>query len=115
MAASKTSISVFSGQTTTSTSAAKDVSTVYAATLFGDIVVVGTPTAAASFQVQESPDGGTTYYLGPVFSTSLAAGTYDFKYALDPTTDHAKVTFTQQTGGRRRPRPAQSGTPAGGG
>src|ERR1044072_3981453 len=113
MAASKTSISVFSGQTTTSTSAAKDVSAVYAATLFVDIVVVGTPTAAASFQVQESPDGGTTYYLGPVISTNLAAATYDFKYALDPTTDHVKVTFTQQTGGTSSTCTAQIGTVTG--
>jgi hypothetical protein len=73
MAATKAAISVFSGQTTTSTSAAKDVSGVYGATVFVDIVQAGTATTAATYQVLESPDGGTTYYNGPVFPVGLTS------------------------------------------
>lgn len=101
MAATKASSSLLAAVTTTTTSAAVDVSAHYADTVYGSIAVVGTPTVAAAVQVQESPDGGTTWYSPPtgLYSTALAAGTYYFRIPVDPTATRVQVVFTQQTGG----------------
>jgi hypothetical protein len=92
---------VLSAVTSTQTSSAVTTSGDYADTLFISIVQVGTATGAATVQVLESPDGGTTYYAAPtkLVTAGLLAGTYQSLIALDPTTTKAKVTFTAQTGG----------------
>ena len=113
MAASKSSIQVFTAQTTTTTSAAKDISTVYAATLFVDIIQSGTATTAANYQILESPDGGTTFYSGPVYTIGTVAASYDNKIALDPTTTTVKVIYVQQSGGTSSSCTAQIGTVTG--
>lgn len=97
-----TSITWASGSSTTSgTSNAISTSGSYAATLYGSIVVVGTATSAATVQVQESPDGGTTWYASPtkLFTAGLTAGTYPLEIALEPTTTGFRVVYTAQTGG----------------
>ena len=70
--------------------------------LWGQIVVVGTPSAGASIQVQESVDG-STYWSPPgkVFTASvLAAGTYAFgPIPIDPATSDVQVVYTVQTSG----------------
>jgi hypothetical protein len=72
----------------------------YAKTIYGQIVVVGTATTAATIQVQESPDG-STYYSIPtkVYTAGLAAGTYPFQIPCDPTCASVQVVYTAQSGG----------------
>lgn len=98
MAISKSAATLLSAVTTSQTSPAQDSSGDYVQQLYIDIVVVGTPTVAASVQPQWSPDG-TNFYNGPTFSTSLAAGTYDTIIDVPATAKSVKAVFVQQTGG----------------
>lgn len=98
MAIAKSPATLLSAVTTSQTSSAQDISGDYVQQLFVDIVVVGTPTVAASVQPQWSPDG-TIFYNGPTFSTTLAAGTYDTVIDVPVTAKSVKVVFVQQTGG----------------
>lgn len=70
--------------------------------LWGQVVVVGTPTVGASIQVQESVDG-STWWASPVkqwTASTLAAGTYVFgPIPIDPTASLVEVVYTAQTGG----------------
>ena len=97
MALSQSSLSVLSAVTTTQTSSAQSLGDIQS--LYVSIVVVGTPTVAPQFIPQYSPDGGTTYYNGPTYTTPLVAGTYHYIVNIPSDATHAKVAFTQQTGG----------------
>lgn len=101
MAATKTSVTLLSAVTTTQTSSAQSTAGDYADTCFISIAQVGTATTAAQLQVQESPDGGTTWYQpsSKLVTAGLAAGTYYAEIPLDPTASGVKVTYTQQAGG----------------
>ena len=70
--------------------------------LWGQVVVVGTPTGGALIQVQESVDG-TTWWSSPVktwTASILVAGTYQFgPIPIDPATSDVQVVYTAQTGG----------------
>lgn len=111
MAISKSAASVLSAVTTTQTSAAVDCSADYAQQLYAECVVVGTPSAGASIQVQVSPDGGTTYYSPGVLSYTFptAAGTYDVLIDLPVTATKIKLAYTAQTGGTSSTLTAQLG------
>jgi hypothetical protein len=101
MASTKgTGTAVLSAVTTTQTSSAIDTSADNADELYVSLVVVGTPTVSASFIIQQSPDGGSTYYSGPSYTAALAAGTYNWgPLLLGMTCTKVKVAFTQQNGG----------------
>lgn len=97
MALTQATLSVLSAVTTTQTSSAQALGDLQSLYVF--ITVVGTPTVAAQFTPQYSPDGGTTYYNGPTYTTPLIAGTYYYIINLPSDATHAKVVYTQQTGG----------------
>ncbi len=84
--------------TATGTSLAVSTSADYADCVYITIVQVATATTAATFNVQQSPDG-STFYAGPTFSAGLAAATYTWQIALDPTCEKVQVAWTQQAGG----------------
>lgn len=110
MAASKASNALLTAVITSQTSSAVDTSGDYADTVFASLVVVGTPSGSATFQVQISPDGGTTYYnYGPVYSAPLTAGTYNWAIGLDETAKKVQVVFAAQTGGTSGTFTAQTG------
>jgi hypothetical protein len=99
MAATKSSATFSNNNTTaSSTSSAISTATLYAGCVYISIVQVGLATTAATITVQQSPDG-STFYPGTTFSAGLAAGTYDWQIALDPTCQSVEVTFTAQSGG----------------
>ncbi len=99
MAVTKGNLSVLSAVTTTQTSSAQSLTDAYAAGIYVTIVVVGTATTGASFILQWSPDGGTTYYNGPSYVAGLSAATYSWVIAAPPDATHVKVAYTQQSGG----------------
>jgi hypothetical protein len=110
MAASKTTTPILSAVTTSQTSTAISTASDYADTVYASLVVVGTPTGSATFQIQASPDGGTTYYAdGPVYSAALVAATYQWVIALDPTVTKVEVVFVAQAGGTSGTFTAQLG------
>lgn len=109
MAATKTSASLLSAVTTTQTSSAVDTSAHYADSVYVKIVVVGSPSAGASFAILQSPDAGTTYYTGPTYTASTTAGTYYWIIQLDPTCTKVEISFTAQTGGTSSTCTAQLG------
>jgi hypothetical protein len=96
-----TGTSVIASTTSTTTSSAISATSDYATAVYISIVQVGTATTAATVQIQVSPDGGTTFYSPPqlLVTAALAAGTYNWLLALDPTTTQFKAAFTTQTGG----------------
>jgi hypothetical protein len=96
-----TGTSVLASTTTTATSSAQDVSANYLTEVYISIVVVGTPTAAATVQIQVSPDAGTKYYSPQILlvTTPLAAGTYEWVIMVPTSAGKYKTTFTAQTGG----------------
>src|SRR5208283_1823945 len=77
------------------------VSTDYAGAVWATLVQVGTATTGAWIQIQESPDGGTTWYLLPtkLVSFPLAAGTYSVAIAIEPTCKGVQVGYGAQVGG----------------
>jgi len=98
-----TSLTWASGSATASgTTNAVSTATDFYDALWGQVVVAGTPTAAASIQVQETVDG-TTYWSSPVktwTASVLVAGTYQFgPIPIDPATSDVQVVYTAQTGG----------------
>ena len=96
MALAKSSASILSAVTTTQTSSAVDISASYESTVYVSIAQSGgTASSAATFQVQFSPDGGTTYYNGPTYSAGTAVGTYYWLVAVPDDTTHIKVAYTQ--------------------
>ncbi len=105
-----TGTTLLNGVTTSQTSAAVSASGDDVTEVYVTIVVVGTPTAAASVQVQVSPDGGTTYYSPATLlvSTPLAAGTYQFVLVLPPSATKFQVVFVAQIGGTSSTCTAQS-------
>lgn len=109
MAISKSASSIFSSVTTSQTSSAVDCSTDYAQQIYVDVVVVGSPSAGATYQPQWSPDGGTTYYNGYVYTVSTSAGTYDNVIDVPVTATKIKLVFVAQTGGTSSTINAQLG------
>ncbi len=101
MAATKSNQTLLAAVTATTTSASVSTAGDYADTVFGTITQTGTATTAASIQVYESPGGSANFYGAPTkqFTAGLAAGTYPFEIAVDPTAGSVKVTYTQQIGG----------------
>lgn len=101
MAASRSNATLLSAVTTTQTSSAVDVSAGYGGTIGVSIVVAGTATTAASFQVLWSPDGGTTYYVlgGATYQAGTAAGTYNFSIDIPIGATKIEIAFTAQVGG----------------
>ncbi len=88
-----------SGSVTASgTSLAVATSSDYADCVYITIVQVGTASTAATFNVQQSPDG-STFYAGATFTAGLAAATYTWQIALDPTCEKVQVAWTTQSGG----------------
>lgn len=91
-----------SGSSTT-TGVTNPISTAshYEDDVWGNIVVVGTPSAPASIQVEESPDGGTTWYALPekVFTTNIVAGSYPFSCPIELSTTDVQISYVAQTGG----------------
>jgi len=109
MAATKTSTSILSAVTTTQTSPVVDCSTDYAQEVYVSIAQVGTATTPASFDVQWSPDGGTTYYTSATYSAGTAAATYYWVVSVPVTATKLKVDFTAQAGGTSSTCTAQLG------
>jgi hypothetical protein len=89
---------VLSGVTTSQSSTANSTTACYAMAWFVTAVVSSSPAAAATFYIQQSPDG-STYYNGPTFSIPLTNGTYSWTIALDPTCESTIITFTAGTAG----------------
>jgi len=89
-----------SGSTTTAgTSLAVSTTGDYADCLYLSIAVGATPTGGATFYVQQSPDGGTTWNSGPTYTSGIAVTTYYWQIALDPTCEKVQVVWVPQTGG----------------
>ncbi len=109
MAATKGYSTLMSGATSSGTSSAAALSTTDSATLYVQIVQAGTPTAAATAQVQWSVDG-STYFDGPLLSTTLAAGTSQWTIAVPDDAVAAQVVYTAQTGGTSSTCTVQAGT-----
>jgi len=61
-------------------------------------IVASSPAAAATFYIQQSPDG-SAYYNGPTYSCTTTNGTYYWIIALDPTCESTIITFTAGTTG----------------
>lgn len=99
MAVSKSNISILGAVTTTQTSSTIDLSDAYMADVYVNIVQVGTATTAASFQINVSPDGGTTYYNGPVYTAGTTASTYSWQIAVPSDATKLQLAFITQAGG----------------
>ena len=92
-----------SGSATASgTTNAISTSTYYGASVYVKIVTTGTATVAATFIVQQSPDG-SIFYGSRVYSSPLAAGTYLFGpqegLTLAPDCQSVQIVYTNQTTG----------------
>ena len=102
MSATKTSAAFTwaSGSSTASgTTNAISTAGLYAAAVYASIVEVGTASTAASFVVNQSPDG-STYYAGQTYTIGTAAGTYTpGPIPLDPTCVSVTITYTAESGG----------------
>lgn|SRR5487761_1635513 len=112
MAASKSSSSFTwaSGSSTTSgTTNPIDCSTDYAQQVYLSIAQVGTATTGASFIVQWSPDGGTTWYSSPAFTAGLTAATYYWTIDIPVTATKVQIVYTVQSGGTSSTLVAQLG------
>lgn len=109
MPLTKTSSAILTGQTTTTTSSAIDVSSSYISDVYVSATQVGTATSAASFQVLFSPDSGTTWYSGQLFTAGLNAGTYYWIINVPNDATHIKIAYTQQSGGSSSTLTAQVG------
>lgn len=110
MAATKSASAVLTGQTSSTTSSAVSCATTYAQELYVEIVVVGSPTVGASFIVQWSPDGGTTYYNSQSYVADLTAASYYWTIQIPATATHVKQAYTAQTGGTSSTCTSQLGT-----
>lgn len=100
MALTKANSALLSSQTTTTTSSAHDMSAAYSASLDVSITQTGTASTAANWKLQLSVDGGTTYFDGPTYAAGTAAATYYWAGVPIPSeATHAKVAYTQQSGG----------------
>jgi hypothetical protein len=110
VALTKGATSIVSGQTTSTTTSAADVSDAYSPAVGVKIVQVGTATTAASFIVQVSFDGGTNYYDdgGPI-AAGFAAATYTWVINLLPPVTNVRLVYTQQAGGTSSTLSAQAG------
>ena len=102
-----------SGSTTTSgTTTAVSTSTYYSASVYVKIVQVGVPTTAATFIVQQSPDG-TNFYDSRVYNYPLAAATYTWGpgdgLTLAPDCESVQIVYTAQSGGTSSTLTAQLG------
>lgn len=109
MAATKSSTTLLSAVTTTTTSSAADCSGDYAQQVYVSIAVVGSPSGAATFSLQWSPDGGTTYYSGPTYSADVTATIDYWVIDVPVTATKVKIVFTAQTGGTSSTCTAQLG------
>lgn len=109
MAITKSPASVLSAVTSTGSSSAVDCSGNYAQELLVSITVVGTATTGASFIIQSSPDGGTTYYNSVSYVAGLSAGTYYWILQVPVTANKIIVAYTQQSGGTSSTITAQLG------
>jgi hypothetical protein len=89
---------VLSGVTTSQSSTANSTTGDYAMCWYIKAVVSSSPAAAATFYVQQSPDG-STYYYGPTYSVPLTNGTYYWQIAIDPTCESTIITFAAGTAG----------------
>ncbi len=100
MALTKSGVSHVSGQTTSTTTAATDISASYRSAIGVSIVQVGTATTAATFRVQVSQDGGTNYYdwTGDI-AAGTAAGTYTWEVELPDAANRVRLVYVQQAGG----------------
>lgn len=98
MAITKANTSLLSAVVTTQTSSAVSTTGDYADAVYVSAVVTGSPAAAATFAINQSPDG-STYYSQATYTVSTTNGTYNWIIALDPTCEKVTVTFTAGTAG----------------
>lgn len=97
---SATTLTWASGSATASgTTNTVDVSGSYAATLYVKVVVVGTPTTAATFTPQFSPDGGTTWFSAFTYQTVAAAATYYWQVPVPADAQTFQLVYVAQSGG----------------
>ena len=99
MAATKGNASLLSAVTTTQVSSAVNTSTYYAQSVYVSIAQTSTPATGATFFIEQSPDGGTTYYNGQTYSGPVTATTQYWEIALDPTCTSVKISFTVASSG----------------
>lgn len=98
MALTKTDTSHVSGQTTSTTTTATDISNAYSATIYVGIVQVGTASSAATAKIELSTDG-TNYYDYVTLTAGTAAATYEWVIELTADAQYVRIVFTQQSGG----------------
>lgn len=105
-AAATLTAAITTSQTTTGVSVAAD----YAPGVYWNLVQVGTATTAATFNIQASPDAGTTWYdlTGPVAAGTVAA-TYTGVVDVPMSATQVRVVFVQQAGGTSSTFSAQLG------
>jgi hypothetical protein len=99
MAITKSVLSVFTTTTTTATSSTQTISGAYAADYYISIVQTGTATTGATVQPSHSPDNGTTFYNGPVYTAGLSAATYTWFVSIPSDATQTKLIYTTQAGG----------------
>lgn len=100
MALTKGGVSHVSGQTTSTTTTATDLSLVHFPYIGVSIVQVGTATTPATFRVQSSPDGGANYYdeTGDI-AAGTVAGTYTWAVDVKYSANRVRIVYVQQSGG----------------
>jgi hypothetical protein len=74
-----------------------DCSTDYAQQVYVSVAISGTPASGSSFQLAWSPDGGTTYYYGPTYTTGTAAQTYYWVIDVPVTATKVEIVYTSVT------------------
>jgi hypothetical protein len=98
-----TGTTLLSGVTSTTTSSPVSASGDYATDIYVSLSQNGTAaTVGGSFQIQISPDGGTTYYSPASLSGTApitASTTTYWVISLPPSTTEYKITYTQCTTG----------------
>lgn len=99
LALTKTDTSHVSGQTTSTTTTATDISNAYRASIYISIVQVGAATTAATVQIEVSTDGTNYFDYGGVLTAGTAAATYEWVVQLPDDAQNVRLVFTQQSGG----------------
>lgn len=83
----------------------------YAQQVYVGIVQTGTATTPASFTVQVSPDGGTTWYNLTTLTAGTVGSTTPYQWIIDVpiTAESVQVVYSSQAGGTSSSLTAQLG------